>query len=283
MRDFRVVLVVAGIFLASCSGNKPEKSRGGYYGGDSPPSETRDYNSIPDAVPRIEPRSKTGNSPYEALGKKYVPLKSSKGFVQAGAASWYGKKFHGRRTSSGEIYDMWAMTAAHPVLPLPTYVRVTSLDSGKQIVVKVNDRGPFLHSRIIDLSYAAAHKLGIADKGTGKVKIEALDPSTNVTTYIDTTVYVPQSGIAGSGTNNEPSGSYFIQVGAFSDKTNVTAMRDKLRGLGYTVYPTSVDAQFTGKPPFKVKVGPYETDSSAMAALNSLESRLGQYNLILVK
>ena len=282
MRFFPVALIIAGIFLASCSGNKPDKSGGGYYGGDRPPSETRDYNSIPDAVPKIEPRSKTGNNPYEALGKKYVPLKSSKGFVQAGAASWYGQKFHGRTTSSGEIYDMWAMTAAHPVLPLPTYVRVTSLDSGKQIVVKVNDRGPFLHSRIIDLSYAAAHKLGIADKGTGKVKIEALDPSTNAATYIDNSVYASQSGTAGSGTDKQL-GSYFIQVGAFSDKINVTAMRDRLRRLGYTVYPGSLDAQFADKPPFKVKVGPYENDSLARAALDLLESQLGQYNLIIVK
>jgi rare lipoprotein A len=282
MRFFTVVIIVAGLFLTSCSVNKSGKSGGGYYGGDSPPSEIRDYNSIPDAVPKNEPRSKTGNNPYEALGKKYVPLKSSKGFVQTGAASWYGEKFHGRRTSSGEIYDMWAMTAAHPVLPLPTYVRVTSLDSGKQIVVKINDRGPFLHSRIIDLSYAAAHKIGIADKGTGKVKVEALDPSTNVASYIDTGVYEPQSGTAGNATGGS-GGSYFIQVGAFSDKTNVAAMRDRLQSLGYTVYPVTIDAQFSGKPPFKVKVGPYETNSLAMSALNSLESQLGQYNLILVK
>ena len=286
MRFVPVVFVVAtSIFLISCSGNKSAEPGGGYYGGDAPPSETRDYDSIPDAVPKIEPLSKTGNKPYEALGNKYVPLKSSKGFVQSGTASWYGKKFHGRRTSSGEAYDMWAMTAAHPVLPLPTYVQVTSLDSGKQIVVKVNDRGPFLHDRIIDLSYAAAHKLGIAAKGTGQVKIEALDPSSNMDTYVDTHTYESQSGIAGSEADDGSDSSrlYFIQVGAFSDKINVLSMRDKLRNLGYTVYPDSVDAQFIGNPPFKVKVGPYNSSIAARTALGLLELQLDQSNLLLVK
>ncbi len=171
-----ITVACIGLALAACGGNKRNKSGGGYYGGDSPPTRTMDYDKIPDAVPRREPRSRYGNNPYKALGKRYRPMKSAKGFRQKGIASWYGKKFHGRRTSSGETYDMFKMTAAHPTLPLPTYVSVTNLDTKKKIIVKVNDRGPFLHGRIIDLSYAAAQKLGIARKGTGRVLINAIVP-----------------------------------------------------------------------------------------------------------
>lgn len=171
-----MIVAVIGLALAACSGNKRTSSSGGYYGGDGPPSQAIDFDQIPDAVPKREPRSRYGNNPYKALGKRYIPMKSARGFQQKGVASWYGKKFHGRRTSSGEIYDMFKMTAAHPTLPLPTYVRVTNLDTKKRIIVKVNDRGPFLHGRIIDLSYAAAYKLGIARKGTGRVRIKAITP-----------------------------------------------------------------------------------------------------------
>ena len=156
--------------LGGCAG-----SGGGYYGGDSPPRELPDnLDAIADAVPRVLPLSATGNRPYVALGKHYRPWASADGYVARGVASWYGQKFHGRRTSSGEPYDMFAMTAAHPLLPLPTFVRVTNLANGRAVVVKVNDRGPFLHGRIIDLSYAAAHKLGIAKPGTGYVEVRAI-------------------------------------------------------------------------------------------------------------
>ncbi len=174
------VVVFIGLALTACGGNKRSTSSGGYYGGDGPPLRAVDLDKIPDAVPKREPRSRYGNSPYkiciENHCKRYTPMKSAKGFQQKGIASWYGRKFHGRRTSSGETYDMFRMTAAHPTLPLPTWVRVTNLDTNKRVVVKVNDRGPFLHGRIIDLSYAAAHKLGIARKGTGRVGIKAITP-----------------------------------------------------------------------------------------------------------
>ena len=173
-------VVFIGLAVAACGGHKRPASSGGYYGGDGPPVRTANLDKIADAVPRREPRSRYGNNPYkvsiEGRNQYYTPMKSARGFKQRGVASWYGRKFHGRRTSSGEIYDMFKMTAAHPTLPLPTYVRVTNLDTGKRVTVKVNDRGPFLHGRIIDLSYAAAHKLGIARKGTGRVRIEAITP-----------------------------------------------------------------------------------------------------------
>ena len=152
---------------------------GGYYRDDGPPRgvSKSDVEAIPDAVPKLEPLSETGNRPYKALGKKYYPVKSALGYSERGVASWYGKKFHGARTSSGEKYDMLAMTAAHRTLPLPTYVKVRSLQNGKSVIVKVNDRGPFLHNRLIDLSYAAAYKLGVVSTGTGLVEVTTVTPA----------------------------------------------------------------------------------------------------------
>lgn len=144
---------------------------------DSAPARPADVSAIPDAVPRVEPRSKYGNPPsYEVFGQRYHVMASSDGYVEQGIASWYGTKFHNRRTSSGEPYDMYAMTAAHKSLPLPTYARVTNLENGRSVVVRINDRGPFAKNRIIDLSYTAASRLGIIAKGTGFVEIRAIDP-----------------------------------------------------------------------------------------------------------
>jgi rare lipoprotein A len=138
---------------------------------------------VGDAVPRYEPLCKTGNPlSYDVFGKRYYPMKSSAGFEEEGIASWYGADFHGKRTSCGEPYDMYQMTAAHKLLPIPTYCEVTNLDNGRKVIVKVNDRGPFHEDRVIDLSYAAALKLGIARPGTGRVSVRALDPSVPMTT-----------------------------------------------------------------------------------------------------
>ena len=131
----------------------------------------------PDAQPRQEYKSRLGNPAfYDEFGVRYRVLQTSKDYVQRGIASWYGHPFHGRKTSTGETYDMYAMTAAHKTLPLPTYVRVTDLETGNRIVVRVNDRGPFVEGRVIDLSYIAAVKLGIADRGIARVEVRALDP-----------------------------------------------------------------------------------------------------------
>jgi rare lipoprotein A len=136
-----------------------------------------DPDGVPDAVPRVEPYSRYGNPPsYEVFGKRYAVLPSSKGFVQVGVASWYGEDFHGKRASNGETYDMFAMTAAHKELPLPTYARVTNLENGRSVVVRITDRGPFVGDRVIDLSWVAAAKLRLATKGTGLVEVRAIDP-----------------------------------------------------------------------------------------------------------
>lgn len=156
------------LLLAGCSGMAPR---------DGGPDRHVDLASVPDAVPRDEPHSRYGNpAHYEVYGKRYHVRDSADGYVERGIASWYGTKFHGRRTSSGEPYDMYRMTAAHKTLPLPTYCRVTNLRNGRSVIVRVNDRGPFHANRIIDLSYVAAAKLGIAANGTGLVEVRALDP-----------------------------------------------------------------------------------------------------------
>ncbi len=152
----------------------PQRS-GGYYQNDGPPAQVpADLANVPDAVPRVEPLHPFANRPYVALGRSYTPLNSDTPFRQRGFASWYGRQFHGNRTSSGEIYDMFAMTAAHPTLPIPSFVRVTNVKNGSSVIVRVNDRGPFKDDRIIDLSYAAATRLGFANAGTGEVDVERL-------------------------------------------------------------------------------------------------------------
>lgn len=159
--------------LAACGTSG--KRAGGYYQDDGPGSDIPPgIESIPDAVPRIEPLARANARPYNVMGRRYVPISDSRPFRQEGVASWYGRKFHGQRTANGERYDMYAMSAAHPTLPLPSYARVTRLDNGKTVVVRINDRGPFLHSRIIDLSYAAAAKLGYVNSGSARVRVEAI-------------------------------------------------------------------------------------------------------------
>lgn len=167
----RIIGPLLFALLAACS-SAPQK--GGYYKDDGP-GERLPAN-VPDAVPRVEPLHKWANRPYKAMGKEYVPMTSLQPFRQRGMASWYGKRYHGQKTSSGEIYDMYAMTAAHPTLPIPSYARVTNVANGKSVVVRINDRGPFHSGRIIDLSYAAAHKLGYVGAGAAQVEVESIIP-----------------------------------------------------------------------------------------------------------
>lgn len=155
----------------------PTKKGGGYYlddgPGDNPPPN---LDLLPDAVPRVEKYASGANRPYNVFGVEYVPDLSGAPYRQRGVGSWYGRKFHGQRTSNGEIYDMYAMTAAHPTLPIPSYALVTNVQNGRSVIVRVNDRGPFLHNRVMDLSYAAAHKLGYMSSGSGMIEVEMLMP-----------------------------------------------------------------------------------------------------------
>ena len=208
----------------------------------------------PDAVPRPEPRSRYGNPPvYEVFGKRYSVMDSSAGYAERGVASWYGKKFHGEMTSSQERYDMYAMTAAHKSLPLPTYVRVRNLSNNKSVVVRVNDRGPFVHNRIIDLSYSAALKLDMVKSGTSLVEVEAINfdapPGDRPTRA--TTAAPPEPEPAQA----ERSNRVFAQVGAFGDRENADRRLALIRagGIGTAFVLEDVAVSPTL---YRVRIGP---------------------------
>ena len=170
----RLFPVLLAALLAGC-GASPRP--GGYYKDDGPhDNPPANLERVADAVPKSEPLHKFANRPYTALGKEYVPMTALQPFKQRGLASWYGKRYHGQKTSSGEVYDMYQMTAAHPTLPIPSYARVTNVKNGKSVVVRINDRGPFRATRIIDLSYVAAYKLGYIQAGEATVEVESIVP-----------------------------------------------------------------------------------------------------------
>ena len=210
---------------------------GGFYLDDGPLDNVDiDLASIPDAVPRAETLHRFANRPYSVLGRDYVPRQSVAPFRQQGIASWYGRRYHGQKTSSGEPYDMLGMTAAHPTLPIPSYVRVTRSDTGKSVVVRVNDRGPFLHERVIDLSYTAAWKLGIVDNGSGPVVVESIVPGAKSSTpppeFEPAPVAVTERKPSVLRDVADQSGHY-LQLGAFGNRDNAEALKAKLaRSLG---------------------------------------------------
>jgi rare lipoprotein A len=218
--------------------------------------------SVPDMVPTTMPRSRNGNPPfYDVFGKRYYVLSSSVGYVERGVASWYGPGFHQVRTSTGEPYDMYAMTAAHKTLPLPAYVRVTNLQNGRSIVVRVNDRGPFVDNRIIDLSYTAASKLEMLRNGTAMVEVRSVDPTAAIAPPVTAAATEPLASDAAveSTTGGEAPAvsakALFIQAGAFSDPKNAARLAEKLRGGGYgNVFVR--DDQIAGRRLYRVRIGP---------------------------
>jgi rare lipoprotein A len=247
--------------------------------------------SVPEVVPRSEPRSRNGNPPfYDVFGKRYFVLSSSVGYVERGVASWYGPGFHKVRTSIGEPYDMYGMTAAHKTLPLPAYVRVTNLQNGRSVVVRVNDRGPFVGNRIIDLSYTAAAKLDMLRNGTAMVEVRSLDevpvtvpvlspsPDAPVTAGNAAPVAAPLTAtpLVTSPPTDSPAGTtstaasaaatgavatvpvpaaLFIQAGAFSDPKNAERLVEKLRGGGYGKVFVR-DNEIAGRRMYRVRIGP---------------------------
>ena len=245
--------------------------------GESPPAN---LDAIPDAVPRLEPLNRFANRPYTVLGKDYVPATSLRPYKERGVASWYGRKFHGQKTSNGETYDMYAMTAAHPTLPLPSYVRVTNVATGRSVVVRVNDRGPFLHDRIIDLSYAAAHRIGTAAKGSGEVIVEAIIPGEGtliaatplppvVATAPQRTVETPQAAAV----STESSGGFSVQLGAFQNNVNAQNFLAHVQGQLATAQVEPRVREAGGL--YRVYVGPYPDRDEAKKVADRLTSAFG--------
>lgn len=282
-----LLALIASLYLAGCSSNRPSSGTSAspydssypadWHIKDSAPDEHMDWSKIPDAVPKWEPRARYGNhSPYKVLGKTYQVMPSSAGYREKGIGSWYGKKFAGRATSSQEPYDPYAMTAAHKTLPLPTYVRVTNLDNGKKIVVRVNDRGPFHDGRIIDLSFAAAHKLGYANKGTANVIVEAIDPG-------EPGIEIPPTpaSIRTAPAPAADGGRIYLQVGAFSDLN--AAIRLQQRLIRDTQAPVGIHSQTENgrSDVHRVRVGPLATEQIAdQMAQQIREAGLGSPLLI---
>ncbi len=242
-------LLVAVIAVAACSNTPPQPSS--TISTALPPVSTAPPpvpGAVPDAVPRVEPRSRYGNPPfYDVLGKRYYVLSSNVGYWERGVASWYGPGFHKERTSTGEPYDMYGMTAAHRTLPLPAYVRVTNLQNGRSIVVRVNDRGPFVGNRIIDLSYTAAAKLDMLRNGTAMVELRSIDPSVAPPPVISASAGSPAPAAGGSG--------LFVQAGAFSDPANAERLAAQLRGGSYGKVFVR-DDQIAGRRMYRVRIGP---------------------------
>jgi rare lipoprotein A len=250
MRRGYVRLAIAGAallvaaLLAGCGGSSAPVVRDG-------PGKQLDFSRIPDAVPQAEPRSRGGNAAsYVVFGQRYHTLPSSRGYRSRGIASWYGSKFHGRKTANGEIYDMYAMTAAHRQLPIPTYVEVTNLENGRRIIVRVNDRGPFHDNRVIDLSYAAAGRLGMLEKGTALVEVRAIDPSGPM----------PAHRLAAQ--TGAPTPRIFLQAGAFRDAGNASRLREQLRRQ--LARDVRIEEFMTDTGPLhRVQIGPVESVEQA--------------------
>ena len=226
---------------------------------DGAPPFPVDVTELKDAEPKYEPKCAFGNPPtYTAVGKRYYVMESATGYTKTGVASWYGTKFHGKLTSSHEPYDMLAMTAASPTLPIPTYVRVTNLENGRQVVVKVNDRGPFANDRIMDLSYAAAKKLGYTDKGTAKVRVEAItfnksNPSSPVTLAKNDTSVKQR----------------YLQVGAFQQMDK--AERVKIKVAQLTHHSARIETiNLKEKTLYRVQIGPLP-DLQASSVVDQLQ------------
>ncbi len=240
---------------------------------DGPPDNTDyDWSKIPDATPKVEPKSRYGNpASYEVLGKEYHVMQSAKGFTQKGIASWYGSKFHGQRTSDGEVYDMHKMTAAHKTLPLPSYVEVTNHNNGRKIIVRVNDRGPFHKGRIIDLSYAAAAKLGVTETGTAPVTIRVVTPDTvmMMAPRRHTATVKPHEVSRDAGLISDE-GKLFVQVVAFSTEDAALKMLKELRDQNFSGARIHVE-KIGNKLIYRVRIGPVPTRDVAEKLLVELK------------
>jgi rare lipoprotein A len=224
--------------------------------------------ALPDAVPRVEAPSRYGNPPsYVVFGRRYFVLAQEPGYREQGIASWYGPGFHGERTSSGETYDMYAMTAAHKTLPLPAFVRVQNLENGRSVIVRVNDRGPFVGDRIIDLSYSAAAKIDMTRRGTARVAIELLqsaDGPTSVGTQVP-----PVAQNAGAGPS-EP--VRWLQVGAFSVRDNAERLSQRLKASGFTNVAVQAPSALDSRQVFRVRLGPLTTAADSDALILRLQN-----------
>jgi len=254
----KLSLLIGIVFLAGCASQ------------DGAP-KSASSTTPPDATPRTEPKSRYGNPPvYEVYGVRYQVMDSSHGYQERGVASWYGKKFHGRATSSQEPYDMYAMTAAHRTLPLPTYVEVKNLNNGRTVTVRVNDRGPFVDNRIIDLSYSAAKKLDMIRDGTALVEVTAL----SAVAYQQPTPKFHDEPARGVQSDQDDDFDVFVQVGAFGDVDNAQRRFESLKDLGIDNAVVHKDTSRESTL-YRIRVGPID----GVDDYDALVAKLGQVGI----
>jgi rare lipoprotein A len=273
----------------------PAPRGGGYYLDDGPGANPpADLDGIPDAVPRVEPIRGATSRPYTVMGRSYTPMSSLQPYTARGIATWYGRRYHGKPTSSGEIYDMYAMTAAHTTLPIPSYARVTHLASGKSVVVRINDRGPFVDGRIIDLSYTAAHRLGVLAGGSAMVEVEILMPGSAPSSPVAAiarpepepaapsmaAVVAPSPPTPPSIPVTADAGRYFLQLGAFGSRENAENFLARLQASLGAADNLHIHAR---DQLYRVHAGPYATDASAREAGQRLGEALGLKPLVLTR
>ncbi len=279
-----LVVAVAAMLLAGCAskpaprgtttaGKSPAATTprpGAYYKDDGPAAATPEgLDRIADAEPRLEPLHRFANRPYNVFGVDYMPLTTLTPLRQRGTASWYGRKFHGQKTAIGEVYDMFAMTAAHPTAPLPSYARISNPRSGRSVVVRINDRGPFHPGRIVDLSYAAAHRLGIAQGGSGEVDFELLLPpfapsaappvAINIARPADPVPPAEPAPIATGPAAIAAREAFYVQLGAFGNFANAQAFQQRMSAeLATTPRVQQVDSLY------RVRLGPFDSRDAAI-------------------
>lgn len=321
-----VIAVFTAITLAGC-GTTPKRESsvskapspataprgGGYYLDDGPGEHPpADLDSIPDAVPKLEPPHRGASRPYTVMGRNYVPMTALQPYKARGLATWYGRRYHGKQTSSGEMYDMYAMTAAHTTLPIPSYARVTHLANGKSVVVRINDRGPFVDDRVIDLSYTAAHRLGVLGGGSAMVEVESILPGDSTPAVVAPTAAQPARAAARDAApiatarepdlvaapllapepqpptaavreipmTSGPSGVY-LQLGAFGSRENAESFLARLRlQIDWLAERLHV---FPRDGLYRVHAGPYANQTEARQTADRLGQALGIKPMVLVR
>ena len=256
----------------------PSAKGGSYYLDDGPHEKPAvNPDTVPDAVPRVEPLNRATLRPYAVMGRTYTPMAALSPYKARGVASWYGRRYHGKKTSSGELYDMYAMTAAHPILPIPSYVRVTHLASGRTVVVRVNDRGPFIDNRLIDLSYTAAYKLGVLTGGSAQVEVELITPGASSTVAEPTS---PGPAAERSATAIEP-GGIFLQLATFGSRDSAETSAERLRSELF--WMSAAVAVYARDAVFRVQAGPFADADEARQTADRISLALGLKPTIITK
>jgi rare lipoprotein A len=286
------ILLLSATLIAGCSTtpSKPAPApsgRGGYYLDDGPGSNPpRDLDSVPDAVPKEDPLNRAANRPYSVFGHDYVPMTALAPYKARGVASWYGRRYHGQRTSIGEIYDMYSMSAAHPTLPLPCYARVTNLANGRSVIVRVNDRGPFLNDRLIDLSYAAANRLGYIGRGSATVEVELIIPGQAL--VASAPPQAPAESARPEAAPPEPpiatvadASGVYLQLGAFASRANADLFRERVAAQ-FTWLAGSLHVD-SGGGLHRVRAGPYRDGIEALVVSGQIREALEVRPVVVVR